>query len=148
MRTKGADALALIGLGLALAASLVLTAAGTGFATLVLELVGLAGYLWARVLLIVVTALLALAGNWLVVLWIIARLPRTAVRLRAAAKAAILGAVGVEVLKRAAALYLGSLSGPAGAIFGPVIGMLVFAYLVSRFLLFLTAWAATADGPL
>ena len=143
-RTKAADALALVGLGLALAVSLALTAAGTGFTTDLLELVGLADYWWAKAMLIVVTVLLALAGNWLVFLWVIARLPREPVTLRSAARAAVLGAVGFEVLKQAATLYLGSLSGPAGAIFGPVIGLLVFAFLVSRFLLFMTAWAATA----
>src|SRR5690606_30627093 len=33
---------------------------------------------------------------------------------------------------------------PGGVIFGSVLGVLVFAYLVARCLLFLTAWAATA----
>ena len=33
---------------------------------------------------------------------------------------------------------------PTGAAFGPIIGVLVFANLVARFLLFITAWTATA----
>jgi membrane protein len=144
VRVKAGDALALVGMGLALALSLGLTAAGTGFTTDVVEVVGLAGYWWAKALLVVIAALLALAGNWLVFLWVIARLPREPVTLRDAARAAVIGAIGFEVLKQAATLYLSSLSGPAGAIFGPVIGLLVFAYLVSRFLLYVTAWAATA----
>lgn len=144
LRVKAADALALVGLGLTLALSLGLTAAGAFFATQLLEVVGLDAHWWAKALLIAVTVLLALAGNWLVFLWVIARLPREPVTLRSAARAAMLGAVGFEILKQAATLYLSSLSGPAGAIFGPVIGLLVFAFLVSRFLLFITAWAATA----
>jgi len=33
---------------------------------------------------------------------------------------------------------------PTGAVFGSIIGLLVFANLVSRFLLMVTAWTATA----
>lgn len=146
VRAKGADVLGLVGLGLALVLSLGITAAGTGFTTEVAEWLGLAGYRWAKVLLFLAALLLALAGNWLVFLWVVAKLPRQPVGLRSAASAAVLGAVGFEVLKQATTLYLASLSGPAGVIFGPVIGLLVFAYLVSRFLLYVTAWAATA-GP-
>jgi len=144
LRGKLADALALLGLGLALVLSLGLTAVGTGFSGQLLEWAGFADLWWARALLVGVTVLLALFGDWLVFLWVIARLPREPVTLRSAARAAVLGAIGFEILKRAATLYLGSLSGPAGAIFGPVIGLLVFAFLVSRFILFVTAWAATA----
>jgi membrane protein len=34
--------------------------------------------------------------------------------------------------------------GPAGATFGPILGLLVFAYISARLVLFATAWAATA----
>lgn len=144
LRTKLFDLLALLGLGLALVLSLAVTAAGSAFATELLELVGLAGLGWAKVLLVVATLVLALVGNWLVFLWVIARLPREPVTLRSAAKAAAFGAVGFEILKQVATLFLKALSGAAGVAFGPVIGLLVFAFLVSRFLLFVTAWAATA----
>jgi membrane protein len=33
---------------------------------------------------------------------------------------------------------------PAGLAFGPILGLLIFIFTVSQFLLFLTAWAATA----
>jgi membrane protein len=143
-RTKAVDAFALLGLGVALVVSLGLTAVGTGLTNQVLRWLGLEGYTWAKVLVVVVTVLLALVGNWLVFLWVISRLPREPVTLRSAARAAVIGAIGFEILKQAATLFLSSLSGPASAIFGPVIGLLVFAFLVSRFLLFVTAWAATA----
>jgi membrane protein len=143
VRTKAVDALALLGLGLALIVSLGLTAAGAGLTAELAELLGLSGLWWVKALLGSIAVLLALVGNWLVFLWMIAGLPRQPVPLRSAVKAAVLGAVGFEILKQATRLYLGSLSGPAGAIFGPVIGLLVFAFLVSRFILFVTAWAAT-----
>ena len=36
---------------------------------------------------------------------------------------------------------------PAGAVIGPVVGILVWIDLVARYLLFCVAWAATADRP-
>jgi membrane protein len=76
---------------------------------------------------------------------VIARLPREPVPLRSATKAAWFGAVGFELLKQAFAIYLDSVTNsPTGRLFGPVIGLMVFSYFVSRFLLFLTAWAAVA----
>ena len=35
---------------------------------------------------------------------------------------------------------------PSGAVFGSLLGLLVFVNFVSRFILFVTAWAATASG--
>jgi membrane protein len=58
----------------------------------------------------------------------------------------LLAAVGFEGFKLVAAIYLKSVLGsPAGATFGPVLGLMVFAYVTARLLLFATAWAATAN---
>ena len=38
------------------------------------------------------------------------------------------------------------LADPGGAVFGSLIGLLLFGYLVARLLLWVTAWAATAKG--
>ena len=38
--------------------------------------------------------------------------------------------------------------GPAGATFGPVLGLMVFAYITARLILFSTAWAATSTENL
>ncbi|MEV7551125.1 YhjD/YihY/BrkB family envelope integrity protein [Amycolatopsis sp. NPDC089917] len=139
------DLLSLVGLGLALVVSFGLTAAGSGVGRFLLELVGLENQGWARFLLKVATILLGLLANTLVFLWVIARLPRERVALRSAVKGAIFAAVGFIVLQQAATVYLGSVTkSPAFTLFGPVIGLLVFANLVSRFLLFVTAWTATA----
>ncbi|MGH4021549.1 MAG: inner membrane protein YhjD [Pseudonocardiaceae bacterium] len=145
VRTKVFDLLALLGLGLALVVSFGITGAGTQFAGILLDFVGLGGMLWARLLFYLLALLLSLGGMWLVFLWVIARLPREPVTLRSAARAAVFGAVGFELLKQVFAIYLGTVTGsPAGQLFGPVIGLMVFAFFVSRFLLFVTAWAATA----
>lgn len=140
-----ADLLALIGLGLSLVVAVGITVLGSGFATQVLKLLGVAETGWAHALLGAGTAVLGLVANWLVFMWVIAKLPREPVSWRSAAKAAALAAVGFEVLKQALTLFIGQLtSTPTGALFGPIIALLIFIFLVSRLLLFLTAWAATA----
>lgn len=145
LKTTLKDLLALVSLGLALVVSFGLTALGSGFAELVLRWIGLEGVGWAQFLLKVGTIVLALAANWLVFLWVLAKLPRKPVGWRSAVKGALAAAVGFEVLKQAGTLYLSSVTtSPAGAAFGPVIGVLFFANLVAQFLLFITAWTATA----
>ncbi|MCT2586117.1 inner membrane protein YhjD [Actinophytocola sp. S1-96] len=139
------DLLSLLGLGLALAVSFGLTAAGTGLGDLLLGWVGLNDDAWAQFLLTVATIVLSLVANWVVFLWVISRLPRERVSVRSAVRGAAAAAVGFEILKQVFTIYLGSvMDSPAGSVFGPIIGLLVFANLVSRFLLFITAWTATA----
>jgi membrane protein len=139
------DLLTLIGLGLALVASFAITGLASAFAATVLGWAGLADEGWAPVMFRVIGIVLGLLANWLIFLWVIARLPREHATLRSAAKAAVLGAIGFEVLKQVMTFYLASVTGsPSGVIFGPLLGLLVFAYFVSRFILLVTAWAATS----
>ena len=89
--------------------------------------------------------LLGLLANWLIFLWVIARLPRQHVTLRSAVQAALFGAVGFEALKVIMTYYLSSVTAsPSGAVCGSFLGLLVFVFFASRFVLFVTAWAATA----
>lgn len=82
--------------------------------------------------------------SWLLFTAMIARLPRHAVPFRRCAAAGLLAAVGFEIFKQVASVYLRIvLHGPAGAVFGPVLGVMVFAYMTARLVLFATAWAAT-----
>jgi membrane protein len=139
------DLLALIGLGLALVGSFAITGVASAFAEGVLDLVGLGEQGWALFLLGLLGFLLGLAANWLIFLWVLARLPRKHATLRSAAKAALFGAVGFELLKRIMTIYLTSVTAsPSGAVFGSFLGLLVFVFFASRFVLFVTAWAATA----
>jgi len=153
LRTKVVDLLALLGLGVALVMSFAVTGTGTAFAGAVLNATGLGHLPAARLVLTALAVAASIAGMWLVFLWVIARLPRQPVPLRRAIRAAWFGALGFEILKQAFAIYLDSVTAsPTGKLFGPVIGLMVFAYFVSRFLLFLTAWAAVvrqvpAEGP-
>jgi membrane protein len=141
------DLAALVGLGLALTASLAVTVVGSGLATTVLDLVGVADDGVNRVLLRASAVLLGLVANWLIFLWAITRLPRTDVPTRGAARAALLGAVALEVLKQGTAIYFERVTTSAsGAVFGSLLGLILFSYVVARLLLLVTAWAATAAG--
>ena len=139
------DLLALLGLGLALAVSFAVTGLLSGFAATVLAFLGLAEQAGAEVLLRLLGVLIGLATNWLIFAWVIVRLPREQVALRSATRTAVLGAVGFEVLKQGMAIYLQTITRtPSGAVFGSTLGLLVFIYYASRFVLFVTAWAATS----
>jgi uncharacterized BrkB/YihY/UPF0761 family membrane protein len=78
----------------------------------------------------------------------LAELPRVAVSRRAARAPALIVAMAFEVLKQLVNLYLQALGrSPIGVTLGSVVGVLVFAYLVSRLLLLAAAWIATAPSP-
>ena len=139
------DLLSLLGLGVALVVSFAVTGLATGFAATVLGFLGLSEQAWAQVLLVLLGVVLGIAANWLIFLWVIARLPREDVALGSALRAALLGAIGFEVIKQVMTFYLDTVTkSPSGAVFGSFLGLLVFVYFVSRFVLFVTAWAATS----
>lgn len=92
-----------------------------------------------------VSILVSVLLSWLVFSWMIARLPREPVNFGNSIRAALIAAIGFELFKLVASIYLKHvLRSPAGATFGPVLGLMVFAYITARLLLFATAWAATS----
>ena len=83
-----------------------------------------------------VSMLISLLVSWSVFSWMIARLPREPVNFASSIRAALIAAIGFE------------LRSPAGAAFGPVLGLMVFAYITARLLLLATAWSATSTENL
>jgi membrane protein len=150
LRTKLSDLVALLSAFVAIVVTVGLTALGNGAVMRsVLEWFGVPDFPALGVLLRVASLVAALAISWLLFTWIIARLPRESVSFRSAARAGLLGAVAFEIFKQVASVYLSSvLHGPAGATFGPVLGLMVFAYVTARLILFATAWAATSSDNL
>jgi membrane protein len=146
LRRLWGDLTSLIGLGLAMALSYGLTAvASGGLAGHIVEYLGLGAAGWAAWLLAQLALVLGLVSNWLVFLWVFARLPREPVTWRSAITAAIVAAIGLEIIKRVMVVYLDAVTQtPAGLAFGPILGLLIFIFTVCQFLLFLTAWAATS----
>lgn len=144
-KTKFSDLLALIGLGIALVISLGFSAlSSSNLGRNLLKAMHIPGT-GATVLLTIGSLILAVLANWAVFVWIIARLPRQPVTIVSAVKAAFIAAVAFEIWKQIASFYLQKIvSSPAGVAFGPIIGLMVFAYFTARIILFATAWAATA----
>ncbi|MGF6883936.1 membrane protein [Nocardia sp. GAS34] len=145
-RDKISDIFSLIGLGVAIAISVALSAlSSSSLGHELLRLVGLERAPGVDVLLTLVSLALAIAASWAVFVWIIARLPRQPVTLPSAGKAALMAAIAFEIWKQVASLFLKKvLTSPAGVTFGPILGLMVFAYITARIILFATAWAATS----
>ncbi|MGE5693805.1 MAG: inner membrane protein YhjD [Candidatus Sericytochromatia bacterium] len=147
VRTKLSDLWALLSTFVALVVTIGLTAvSSTGLARRMLGWFGLAHAPGVGVVLWFVSLLASLLISWLLFAWMIARLPRESLSIRSAARAGLMAAVGFEVFKQLGSVYLRTvMHGPAGSTFGPVLGLLVFAYVTARLVLFATAWAATAS---
>ncbi|WP_433713643.1 inner membrane protein YhjD [Nocardia sp. CA-084685] len=144
---KLSDLGALIGLALAFVVSIGLsTLASSTLGARLLSTFRLSELPGARLILVLISILLGFLASWAVFVWIIARLPREPVTLRSAARAAAIAAVVFELFKYVASFYLQMvLHSPAGAVFGSIIGLMVFSYTTYRIILFATAWAATAS---
>jgi membrane protein len=150
VRTKVSDLVAMISTGAAILVTIALTALGDALPTdKVLAWLGLHYVPVLDVLLRGVSLLMSLLVSWLVFTWMIARLPRESISFVSSIGAGLLAAVAFEVFKQVAAIFLRSvLKSPAGATFGPVLGLMVFVYITARLLLFATAWAATSPDNL
>jgi membrane protein len=150
IRTKFSDLGAMVSSFVAIFATLVLSAlAGAASMARVLGWIGIHNAPVLDAILRGASMLVSLLLSWLVFSWMIARLPREPVDFASAIRAALLAAVGFELFKLVGSIYLRSvLHSPAGATFGPVLGLMVFAYVTARLLLFATAWAATSPEAL
>jgi membrane protein len=148
IRTKVSDLAAMVSSFVAIFATLALSAlAGAAPMARLLHALGVHDLPVLDGILRSVSMLVSFLLSWLVFGWMIARLPRDPVNFHSSVRAALLAAIGFELFKLVASIYLKSvLHSPAGATFGPVMGLMVFAYVTARLLLFATAWAATSNG--
>jgi membrane protein len=144
---KVRDLLALGGLGLAAVVSLALTAAGTGATTALVKLVNLDHVTGIGVATRITGIAIAVLADTLIFGWMFVRLPRSPLTMRAVFRGSLFAAVGFEILKVVGTYYIARVGkSPAAGVFGSVIGLLVFINLVSRFLLFATAWTASSPS--
>jgi membrane protein len=150
IRTKISDLIAIVGLFAAIALTIALGAlSNSGLMRKVVEWLGLEDFPGISIALRMASILLSLFISYLLFTWMIARLPRESISFRSAARAGLMVAVAFEIFKLVASIYLRSVvTGPAGATFGPVLGLMVFAYITARMILFATAWAATSKENL
>jgi membrane protein len=150
VRTKLSDLFALLGTFIAMVVTIALTVLGSSdVMKQVLEWLGIQDAPGISMVLRVVSFLMSMLVSWLLFTWIITRLPRESVSFRSSVRAGLIAAVAFEIFKQVASIYLQTvLHGPAGATFGPVLGLMVFAYITARLILFATAWAATSTENL
>ncbi len=147
VRTKLSDLTAMIGTFLVTMLTIALTALGhlRPMAT-VLSWFGIPELAIFNVVFRLISILISVPVAWLMFTWMIARLPRQPGRLGTSMQAGLMAAIGFELFKQVASIYLRTvLRSPAGAAFGPVLGLMVFANVTAYLVLFATAWAATKD---
>ncbi len=149
VRTKLSDLLAMVATFAVTAATIALTALGHERPMRAvlrwLEIPEFSVFDWIfRVLSVLISFLV----TWVLFTWMIARLPRESVRIVTSIRAGLMAAVGFELFKQLGSIYLQVvLRSPAGAAFGPVLGLMVFGFVTAYLILFATAWAATSsDG--
>jgi membrane protein len=144
---KVKDLFALLGLGLAVIVSLALTAAGTGATHALVKLAGLQDVFGVGVVTRIIGIVVAVLADTIIFGWMFVRLPRSPLTMRAVFRGSLFAAVGFELLKVVGTYYIAQVGkSPSAGVFGSVIGLLVFVNLVSRFLLFATAWTATSPS--
>jgi membrane protein len=151
VKAKIADLFVLAVLGAGLIVSVALTAVGSALTHEVVKVLSFSGSTATNVLARVVTIGVAVLADMFILGFLLFRLPRATVPRGTAIRAALLAAIGFEILKVVGTYYMAAATkNPAFALFGPILGVLLFLNLVFRFLLFCTAWTATGtpDDPL
>ncbi|GAA1473210.1 inner membrane protein YhjD [Corynebacterium felinum] len=150
VKTKIADFLGLIGVLLLLAVALGITVVGSsGLTMTLLEFAHLDQIPGIGIMTTIVALVLGIVANFLVFFWLLKKLPRGEVPRKSAVQASLIGAVAFEVFKQLGSVFFSSaLNNPAGATFGPIIGVMVLFYFIWRILLYTSAWAATSKEAL
>ncbi len=143
------DALALVTFGLAVVISLGISNVATNATNQVLDLAGLAGSGFAQVVLPVLTIGLSIGVDVVIFVVAFTRLPGMAIPPPYLFRGALLGAVGLEVLKLVASYLVGhAVRNPAYATVAIAAGLLIWLDLISRLLLFTSSWMYTGyAGP-
>jgi membrane protein len=135
----------LAGLGLMLLASTVVTSLATSATGWFLDWVGLSGSTVAKWFTGALALALALAIDLIVFLYLFWRLAGTTIMKRRVLRGALLGAVGVELLKIAGTwLIARTTTNPVYGTFAVIVGLLIWINIVMRWTLFVSAWTVTA----
>lgn len=144
--SKATDLLTFVVLGVAFAITIALATLANGAALVswLLRTAGLDEAAWVPVVLRIVAVVISVAASWVLFSFVLARLPLVPLPFRNTLQAGLIVAIAFEIIKAIGGLYLRSVLGsPAGVAFGPIFGVMVFAYLASRIVLYATAWCAT-----
>jgi membrane protein len=137
------DLVTLVLIGVTLLVSVAVTGLVSGFATDLLDWVGLDEEL--KPLVTLLTVVLGLLANVLLFFIMFELLARPNAPRRAVMSGAVLGALGFELIKRLSFLLLGSTKdSEAFQMFGIALILVVWIYYFSRVVMYAAAWAQTA----
>jgi membrane protein len=145
VRRKISDLVAMLGTFFVTVASMALSALGHGVPmAAALKWLGIPQFFVFDWIFRAISISVSVLVSWLLLTWMIARLPREKVSFADSMRAGLMAAIGFELFKQVGSIYLQRVvRSPAGATFGPVLGLMVFAYITAYLVLFCTAWAAT-----
>lgn len=140
------DLLAMLGLGAALLTSVGLSIVLSSGAHWLLDAGGLEGRAIGDTTLSVLAFVVGLVVNVVAFVGFLAGLPRLRMSLRRVIGPALLGAVGLELLKTVGRVYIDRTeSNPAYTVVAGTVGLLVFLQLFNQLLLYCAALTATAQ---
>ncbi|WP_018023409.1 YhjD/YihY/BrkB family envelope integrity protein [Corynebacterium ulceribovis] len=150
IKGKLSDLLHLLILFVGLVLTFAITALGSsGLTNWLIEQVNLDGVPGIHFLAPLAAIVAGLLANWLLFVILMKMLPRIEVPWRPCLEAAVIGAIGLEIIKQFGSIFFSNaLGNPAGAVFGPIIGIMVVMYLLWRIVMYTAAWAATDEDSL
>ncbi len=148
LRQGVTDLLLLVLLGTTVLVATAASAVTTASTAWVLDLLGLAASRASALGVQALAVALPVLADFAVLLVVFGRLPRHAMPWRNTWTGALLGAVGVEVLKQLATVLLaGTSSDPVYGAFAGLVTVLVWINLVSRVVVYAAAWVVTGPVP-
>lgn len=141
---KLVDAGLLLGLGIAVLVSLGASGFATAAVNATADRIGLSAHSGGRVLLTVVGYLLAVIADFLILIYLLTLTPGVDPPRQAVIVAALIGAIGLEILKVALSGYLQQIAGRSiyGA-FGTPVALLLWFNFMAKLLLYCAAWTVT-----
>ncbi|MEU9332171.1 YihY/virulence factor BrkB family protein [Streptomyces sp. NPDC048290] len=144
---RGKDAGVLLGLGGALLITLVASTVGTALVGWIVDHLGIDEAGWGSVLLRVAAFAVAVLADFLVLLYVLTLLPGVEPPRRRLIEAALIGAVGFELLKLLLSGYIQGVAAKSmyGA-FGVPVALLLWINFTAKLVLFCAAWTAARNG--
>ncbi|MFE9354137.1 YihY/virulence factor BrkB family protein [Streptomyces olivaceoviridis] len=142
--TKAKDAVILLGFGGALLVTLAASTLASAAVGLVSRQIGLDEHSWGSVLLQIAAFAVAVLADFLVLLYVLTLLPGVEPPRRRLLVAALLGAIGFELLKLLLSGYIQGVAAKSmyGA-FGVPVALLLWINFTAKLVLFCAAWTAT-----
>ncbi|MFI7500317.1 YihY/virulence factor BrkB family protein [Streptomyces sp. NPDC049687] len=145
---KAKDAGILLGFGGAVLITLAISTVASALVGRIIDTLGIDKQGWGSILLHIAAFGIAVLADFLLLLYVLTLLPGVEPTRRRLFVAALIGAIGFELLKLLLSGYLQGVAGKSmyGA-FGVPIALLLWINLTSKLVLYCAAWTATGSAP-